>query len=118
MAYRFGSGVEPLAKTGAPVKQTIQMLRAGEKSGKLGKVCGKVSLFYEKKLEAPIKSVMALIEPLMSTVLGGIIATIAIALLPPVFKISSVIAHQPPKTTRACAGWRRPRNGANLFGRP
>ena len=70
----------------------IQMLRAGEKSGKLGEVCDKVSLFYEKKLEASIRSVMALIEPLMITILGGIIGTIAIALLLPVFKISSVIA--------------------------
>ena len=69
----------------------IQMIRAGEKSGKLGEVCDKISAFYEKKLEASIRSVMALIEPLMITVLGGIIGTIAIALLLPVFKISSVI---------------------------
>ncbi|MCJ7778306.1 MAG: type II secretion system F family protein [Sedimentisphaerales bacterium] len=71
----------------------IQMLRAGEKSGKLGEVCDKVSVFYEKKLEASIKSVMALIEPLMITILGVIIGTIVIALLLPVFRISSVIAH-------------------------
>jgi type IV pilus assembly protein PilC len=71
----------------------IQMLRAGEKSGKLGEVCSKVSDFYEKKLQASIKSVMALIEPLMITVLGIIIGTIAIALLLPVFRISNVIAH-------------------------
>ncbi len=71
----------------------IQMLRAGEKSGKLGEVCSKISDFYEKKLQASIKSVMALIEPLMITVLGIIIGTIAIALLLPVFRISSVIAH-------------------------
>ncbi len=71
----------------------IQMLRAGEKSGKLGEVCDKISVFYEKKLEASIKSVMALIEPLMITILGAIIGTIAIALLLPVFRISSVIAH-------------------------
>ncbi len=71
----------------------IQMLRAGEKSGKLGEVCDKVSVFYEKKLEASIRSVMALIEPLMITIMGTIIGTIAIALLLPVFRISSVIAH-------------------------
>ncbi|HUT29977.1 MAG TPA: type II secretion system F family protein [Sedimentisphaerales bacterium] len=71
----------------------IQMLRAGEKSGKLGDVSDKVSLFYEKKLESSIKNVMALIEPLMITILGAIIGTIAIALLLPVFRISSVIAH-------------------------
>jgi len=71
----------------------IQMIRAGEKSGKLGSVCDKISAFYEKKLEASIKNVMALIEPLMITILGAIIGTIAIALLLPVFRISSVIAH-------------------------
>jgi type IV pilus assembly protein PilC len=69
------------------------MIRAGEKSGKLGEVCSKISDFYEKKLEASIKSVMALIEPLMITILGVIIGTIAIALLLPVFRISSIVAH-------------------------
>lgn len=71
----------------------IQMLRAGEKSGRLGEVCDKVSVFYEKKLEGSIRNVMTLIEPLMITVLGAIIGTIAIALLLPVFRISTVIAH-------------------------
>jgi type IV pilus assembly protein PilC len=71
----------------------IQMLRAGEKSGRLGEVCDKVSVFYEKKLEASIRSVMTMIEPLMITILGAIIGTIAIALLLPVFRVSSVISH-------------------------
>jgi len=70
----------------------IQMLHAGEKSGRLGNVSDKVSAFYEKKLEASIRSVMTLIEPLMITILGAVIGTIAIALLLPVFRISSVIA--------------------------
>ncbi len=71
----------------------LQMLRAGEKSGRLGQVCDKVSVFYEKKLEASIRSVMTVIEPLMITILGAIIGTVAIALLLPVFRVSSVIAH-------------------------
>jgi len=71
----------------------LQMLRAGEKSGKLGEVCDKVSVFYEKKLENSIRNVMAFIEPIMITIMGAIIGTIAIALLLPVFRISTVIAH-------------------------
>ncbi len=71
----------------------IQMLKAGEKSGQLGRVCDKVSIFYEKKLQDSIRTATALIEPLMITVMGGVIGTIAIALLLPVFRISSVIAH-------------------------
>lgn len=71
----------------------IQMLRAGEKAGQLGDVCDKISIFYEKKLQASIQSVMTVIEPLMITILGVVIGTIAIALLLPVFRVSSVIAH-------------------------
>jgi type IV pilus assembly protein PilC len=71
----------------------IQMLKAGEKSGQIGKVCDKVSIFYEKKLQNSIRTTTALIEPLMIIVMGIIIGTIAIALLLPVFRISSVMAH-------------------------
>jgi type IV pilus assembly protein PilC len=80
-------------KTRLIAPSLVQMLKAGEKSGNLGEVCDKISTFYGKKLESSIKNVTALIEPLMIMILGAIIGTIAIALLLPVFKISSVIAH-------------------------
>ncbi len=86
-SIRFSAGSEIV------VPGIIQMLRAGEKSGKMGYVCDKASTFYEKKLSNSIKTATALIEPIMITVMGIIIGTIAIALLLPVFRISSVIAH-------------------------
>jgi len=90
--YQLSDAME-LSDQGALIAPgIIQMLRAGEKSGKLGEVSDKISVFYEKKLESSIKSVMTLIEPLMIIVMGSIIGTIAIALLLPVFRISSVIA--------------------------
>lgn len=91
--YQFSESILISQRGNLIAPGIIQMLRAGEKSGKLGEVCDKISVFYEKKLEASIKSVMALIEPIMITILGSIIGTIAIALLLPVFRISSVIAH-------------------------
>jgi len=71
----------------------IQMLRAGEKSGYLGRVSEKVSIYYEKKLENSINTATKYIEPIMILILGSIIGTIAIALLLPVFRISTVIAY-------------------------
>lgn len=71
----------------------IQMLRAGEKSGKLGFACDRVSTYLEKQLQNSIRTATALIEPLMITLMGMIIGTIAIALLLPVFRISSVMTH-------------------------
>lgn len=96
--YQLSESILLSQESGAGQRQLIapgiiQMLRAGEKSGKLGEVCDKISVFYEKKLGASIKAVMTLIEPLMITIMGAIIGTIAIALLLPVFRISSVIAH-------------------------
>jgi type IV pilus assembly protein PilC len=70
----------------------IQMLRAGEKSGQVGRVCDKVSVFLEKKLQNSIRTATTLIEPLMIIIMGFVIGTIAIALLLPVFRISSVMA--------------------------
>jgi type IV pilus assembly protein PilC len=70
----------------------LQMLRAGEKSGQLGQVCDKISLFLEKKLQNSIRTATSLIEPIMIIIMGGIIGTLAIALLLPVFRISSVIS--------------------------
>ena len=69
----------------------LQMIRAGEKSGQIGQVCDKISIFLGKKLQNSIRVATSLIEPLMITLMGVIIGTIAIALLLPVFKISSVM---------------------------
>jgi type IV pilus assembly protein PilC len=70
----------------------LQMIRAGEKSGQIGQVCDKISIFLGKKLQNSIRVATSLIEPLMITLMGVIIGTIAIALLLPVFKISSVMS--------------------------
>lgn len=71
----------------------IQMIRAGEKGGNLGIVCGKISDFYDGKLRTSIKAVTSLIEPLMIIIMGCIIGTIAIALLLPIFRISTLLGH-------------------------
>ncbi|MBN1788332.1 MAG: type II secretion system F family protein [Sedimentisphaerales bacterium] len=69
----------------------IQMIQAGEKSGNLGSVCERISNFYDEKLKGSIKSVVNLIEPLMIIIMGIIIGTITIALLLPIFKISTLV---------------------------
>ncbi len=89
--YQFSEAISISQGSNLLAPGIMQMLRAGEKSGKLGHVCEKISIFYEKKLQNSIKLVTALIEPVMITVMGAVIGTIAIALLLPVFRISSVM---------------------------
>jgi type IV pilus assembly protein PilC len=66
----------------------IQMISAGEQTGKLGPVLERVSNFYDQEVETSLKTVTSLIEPLMITVMGGVVGGIALALMLPIFQLS------------------------------
>ena len=91
--YQLSEAIQLFPNKELIAPQIVQMLKAGEKSGYLGRVSEKISAFYERKLENSINTATKFIEPLMILIIGSIIGTIAIALLLPVFRISSVIAH-------------------------
>jgi type IV pilus assembly protein PilC len=67
----------------------VQMIASGEQTGKLGPVLNKVSDYFESEIATTVKSVTTLIEPLMVTVMGTIIGSIALAMLLPIFQLSS-----------------------------
>ncbi len=67
------------------------MISAGEESGKLGEVLDEVSGFYHKQLKETIKTVTSMIEPIMIMVMGGIVGFIAMAIILPIFKLSTLV---------------------------
>jgi type IV pilus assembly protein PilC len=66
----------------------VQMVAAGEQSGKLDTVLQRVSSYYDREVEAALKTATSLIEPLMICVMGVIVGGIAISLLLPIFTLS------------------------------
>jgi type IV pilus assembly protein PilC len=66
----------------------VQMIDAGEETGKLDVVLGKVSSFYDKEVETALKATTSMIEPLMICAMGVIVGTIALGLLMPIFQLS------------------------------
>lgn len=66
----------------------VQMISAGEQTGRLGPVLERVSGFYDQEVEASLKTVTSLIEPLMIAVMGTIVGGIALALMLPIFQLS------------------------------
>lgn len=70
-------------------KTLVQMIGSGEKTGKLGMVLGRVSDYYEAEVGIATKSATSLIEPLMVAGMGVIIGGLALAMLLPIFKLSS-----------------------------
>ena len=69
----------------------VQMISAGEESGTLGEVLRGVSDYYAKELQRKIKAVTSIIEPLMILVMGVIVGLIAMSILLPIFKMSSLV---------------------------
>jgi type IV pilus assembly protein PilC len=81
----------PLQANALLPKAVVQMISAGEESGKLGEVLDEVSDFYSRELKSVIKSCTAMIEPIMIVVMGGIVGFIAMSIILPIFKLSSIV---------------------------
>ena len=70
-------------------KTLVQMIGSGEQTGKLGMVLGRVGNYYDSEVGIAIKSATSLLEPIMVAGMGVIIGGLALAMLLPIFKLSS-----------------------------
>jgi len=83
---------EPLQNNPILPKAVIQMISAGEESGKLGEVLDEISVFYAKQLKDHIRAVTGMIEPIMIILMGSIVGFIAMAIILPIFKMSQLVS--------------------------
>jgi type IV pilus assembly protein PilC len=88
--------VEKQVKEGAPLSQAfnesgefpalvIHMLRVGEETGNLTTVLDQVSEFYAQDVNDTIESGMALIEPILISVMGGLMLWITVGSFWPIY---------------------------------
>ena len=63
------------------------MVAVGEETGQLEHMLAKIADFYEAEVDAKVKALTALIEPLMIVFVGGIVGFIVIAMYLPMFSI-------------------------------
>ena len=70
----------------------VQMIRSGEDSGTLSDVLRDVSDYYARVLKTVIKAVTSMIEPIMIVVMGVLVGFIAMSIILPIFKMSSLVA--------------------------
>lgn len=82
---------QPLIRGNLLPRNVVQMIGAGEESGKLAEVLRDVSEYYAKDLRNTIKAVTAMIEPLMIVLMGFIVGFIAMSIILPIFKLSSLV---------------------------
>lgn len=82
--------IEPLKKSHVFPPMVIQMIAIGEESGNLDQMLNKVADFYDSEIDAAVKGLTSLIEPLVIVFLGLVVGGIVIAMFFPMFEIAQV----------------------------
>lgn len=88
--------IQTLVKTGSTLSQAfngsgefptmvVRMLKVGEESGNLTVVLDQVSEFYTKDVDEEVQKLIAMIEPTLTMVLGGMILWIAVGVFGPIY---------------------------------
>ena len=63
------------------------MIGVGEETGALETMLTKVAEFYEDQVDAAVKALTSILEPIMIILVGGMVGFIGIAMYMPVFKV-------------------------------
>jgi type IV pilus assembly protein PilC len=69
----------------------IQMMGAGEKSGKMDDMLSRIASIYKEEVDATVDGLTSLIEPLLIVFLGVTVGGIVIAMFLPIFKLSEIV---------------------------
>lgn len=72
--------------------EVVQMIRVGEASASIGKVCDKISIQYQKEIDNALKRLTAVFEPVLIVTVGLFVALLAMAIMGPIFNLSSTLS--------------------------
>ena len=89
-------GVKEQVKAGSPMSEAfnssgefpsmvVRMLKVGEESGNLTVVLDQVAEFYTADVDEAVDGLIAMIEPFLTALLGGMILWIAVAVFGPIY---------------------------------
>jgi type IV pilus assembly protein PilC len=83
-----GSLTQPMTRVpeAFPIMVT-QMIGVGEETGALETMMSKVADFYEEQVDASVKALTSILEPVMIVVVGAIVGFIVISMYLPMFKV-------------------------------
>lgn len=87
---------------GVPLSQSIdhflifppilpQMIRVGEETGKMSEVLLKLSAYFEAESEHAVKNLTTALEPLIMVVLGVVVGGLLLAIILPIYNLTSSI---------------------------
>ncbi len=84
---RGGSIAGPIERNAIFPPMVGHMVAVGEETGQLEHMLSKIADFYETEVDAKVKALTSLIEPLMIVFVGGVVGFIVIAMYLPIFSL-------------------------------
>jgi type IV pilus assembly protein PilC len=84
---RGGTIAAPLAQAPIFPNMVTHMVGVGEESGALDAMLERVAEFYEDQVEASVKALTSILEPVMIIVIGSIVGFIVISMYLPLFEV-------------------------------
>jgi general secretion pathway protein F len=69
----------------------IHLVSSGEASGKLEEMLGRAAAGQEREVDGLIATLLGILQPLVIVLMGGIVLTIVLAILLPIFEINNLI---------------------------
>jgi type IV pilus assembly protein PilC len=88
---RGGTIAAPLAQAPIFPVMVTHMVGVGEETGALDTMLDKIAEFYEDQVEASVKALTSILEPIMIIVIGGIVGFIVISMYLPLFTVYNSI---------------------------
>jgi type IV pilus assembly protein PilC len=86
-AKRGGSLAGPIERDPIFPPMVGHMIAVGEETGQLEHMLSKIADFYETEVDAKVKALTSLIEPLMIVFVGGVVGFIVISMYLPIFSL-------------------------------
>ncbi len=84
---RGGTIAGPLEALRVFPTMVTHMVAVGEETGQLEQMLSKIADFYEAEVDAKVKALTSLIEPIMIVFVGGVVGFIVISMYLPIFSI-------------------------------
>ena len=92
-AIESGASVTtPFRESGVFPPVVTQMVSIGETTGTLDAMFAKIADFYEEEVDASVKAMLTLLEPVMIALLGVVVGGIVVAMYLPIFDLIARMA--------------------------
>lgn len=89
---REGSSLrDALEQTGYFPNVTLSLIGSGESSGKLEAMLDRAAETHERDVESTLSIVLSLFEPILILIMGGVVLTIVLAILLPIFELNQLV---------------------------